>query len=97
MTAPDDVTANYLRLMAERGWTFDDLADEFDRQAAGPPPHLDGGAGTRHLAEWARREAAAERRRQAGAESPARDLRPDQATPEPPRRTTTAGRPGRRG
>lgn len=57
-----DVSGNYTALMRERGWSWGDLADEFERQAA--QPALDGGAGPRRLARWARTqaEAAVERR-----------------------------------
>lgn len=61
MSAPGDVTDNYVRLMAERGWSWDDLADEFDRQAAGPPMPLDRGASARGMARWARSNAEAGR------------------------------------
>lgn len=73
MTSPGDVTANYVEIMAERGWSWDDLADEFERQADGPPRPLDGGANARGMAAWARQQGdagrAAEQRR-AAAEQP---------------------------
>ena len=91
MTGPDDTTGNYVALMRERGWSWGDLADEFDRQATSPS--LDGGAAARNMARWARSndEAARARREQAP------DTPPVDPRPEPPRRTATPPRPTRRG
>jgi hypothetical protein len=86
VTAPDDVTGNYEALMEERGWTWRDLADQFDRDAAAGRA-LDGGANSRSMARWARaHEQAAAARRQA-AEEQQREPRPDEATPDPRKRT----------
>jgi hypothetical protein len=82
-----DVTANYLAIMAERGQTWDDLADEFTREAAAGRA-LDGGANARRMAAWARSQAEAGRERQAAHEDPQqREPRPDEATPDPRKRT----------
>jgi len=76
MTGPgDDVTANYLQVMRERGWSFADLADDFARQAQ--QPALDGGAGYASLERWARSQAAAADLRAAAAP----DVRPENAPP----------------
>jgi hypothetical protein len=85
-----DVTANYLQIMQERGWTWSDLADDFARQAQQSPPPLDGGAGVRELERWARSQAVAAELR--AASSPTG--RPDDAPPPidprsaPDKRTT---------
>jgi hypothetical protein len=93
VTGPADVTGNYLALMRERGWSWDDLADDFARQAA--QPALDGGANSRHMERWARSNADAARAR---AEQPAerREEPPQDPRPAPPKRTATAPRPARR-
>jgi hypothetical protein len=94
VTGPGDVTGNYEELMAERGWTWGDLADDFDRQAAAPA--LDGGENARGMARWARdREAAA--RARAEQDDERRGLPPQDPRPEPPRRTAAPPRPPRRG
>lgn len=91
------VTDNYLQVMRERGWSFDDLADDFARQAQ--QPSLDGGAAMRSLERWARGEAVAAELR--AASSPTG--RPEDAPPpvdprrEPPKRTTTPRGPRRTG
>ena len=85
MSSPvGDVTENYLQMMRERGWTFDDLADHFRRQSESP--QLDGGAADRNLERWARSlaDAARGRREAAAPEQPPVDPRP-----EPPKRTAT--------
>jgi hypothetical protein len=91
MTGPADVTGNYLAVMRETGQSWDDLADQFDRDAE--LPALDGGAGARRMARWARSNADAgrERREHQAPEQPPVDPRP-----EPPRRTATPPRPTRR-
>ena len=93
MTDPGgDVTANYLQIMRDRGWSFGDLADDFARQAQ--QPSLDGGAGARSLERWARGQAAAAELRAAAAP----DVRPEDAPPpidpqrEQPKRTATPPR-----
>ena len=87
MTAPGDVSANYLALMQQRGWTWDDLADQFDRDAA-EGRALDGGRNARNMAAWARSNADAGRERREAAEDPQRrDPRPDVASPTPGKRT----------
>lgn len=98
MTGPDsDVTGNYTQIMAERGWSFDDLADDFARQAS-EGRALDGGASMRGLERWARSQAVAGRLRAQA--DPAG--RPEDAPPpvdpqrEPPKRTTVPP-PKRRG
>jgi uncharacterized membrane protein len=98
MTEPDgDVTSNYMQIMRERGWSWDELADDLGRQAQ--QPALDGGAAPRALERWARGQAAAARLR-AEAAAPAR---PEAAPPpvdprrEPPKRTAVPRRPGRQG
>jgi hypothetical protein len=95
-----DVTANYMQIMRERGWSWSDLADDFARQAATSPPPLDGGVGVRSLERWARGEAAAAELRAAAAP----DVRPEDAPPpqdpqrEQPKRTATPPRkPARTG
>jgi hypothetical protein len=92
VTAPSDTTANYVALMRERGWTWRDLADEFDRQATSPA--LDGGAAARSMARWARTEEEAARERREHTE-PERE--PQDPRPEPPKRTAVPPRPSRRG
>lgn len=63
MTGPvGDVTDNYTQIMAERGWTWGDLADDFARQAA-TGRALDGGASMRSLERWARSQDVAGRLR----------------------------------
>lgn len=57
MTLDGDVTANYMQIMRDRGWSWTELADDFERQAR--QPALDGGVGMRSLERWARSEAAA--------------------------------------
>jgi hypothetical protein len=96
VTAPDDVTGNYLALMRERGWNWRDLADDLDRQAA--QPSLDGGVATRRVARWARSQQEAATERQAAHADPAApEPRPDDATPDRPRRHATPPRSPRRG
>jgi len=86
VTAPGDVSANYLALMQQRGWTWDDLADQFDRDAA-EGRALDGGRNARNMAAWARSNADAGRERREAAEDPQRrDPRPDVASPTPGKR-----------
>jgi hypothetical protein len=93
MTGPADVTGNYLALMRERGWSWDDLADDFARQAT--QPALDGGANSRHMERWARSNAdAARERSQQPPEQ--RDQPPQDPRPAPPKRTATPARPARR-
>lgn len=92
MTSPGDTSGNYLALMRERGWSWSDLADEFDRQAQ--QPALDGGANARGMARWARDQAAAAAAR---AEAPEPDREPQDPRREPPRRTAVPPRPTRRG
>jgi len=92
-----DVTANYLQIMRERGWSWAELADDFARQAR--QPALDGGVGMLQLERWARSEAVAAELR--AAESPTG--RPADAPPpvdpkrEPPKRTATPRQPTRQG
>lgn len=84
----DTVTANYMQLMRERGWSWTELADDFARQA--DQPALDGGVGVRSLERWARGEAVAAELR--AASSPTG--RPEDAPPPqdprsaPPNRKT---------
>lgn len=87
MTSPGDVTDNYVQLMRERGWSWDDLADEFERQAVGPPLPLDRGVVARGMARWARTQAeAGQARREAQTDPGAPEVRPDDAAPAPPPR-----------
>lgn len=87
MTGPaGDVTANYLDLMRERGWSWGDLAAQFDRDAA-TGRALDGGANARRMARWARTHEQAGRERQRTAVTEEREPRPDEATPDPRKRT----------
>lgn len=87
-----DVSANYLALMRERGWSFGDLADDFDRQAG--QASLDGGVGARRMARWARsQQEAADRRSEAQPEQP---IDPRPPTDEP-QRTAVPPRNPRRG
>ena len=96
MTGPDgDVTANYLALMRERGQTWDDLADQFARDAASGRA-LDRGENALRMERWARSQADAGRERQRAAETEQREPRPDAPEAEPPRRTVTPA-PKRRG
>lgn len=91
MTGPaGDVTANYLDLMRERGWSWGDLAAQFDRDAAAGRA-LDGGANARYMAAWARSNEEAGRERRAAADDPDRPdpPAPEHATPTPPARTVT--------
>ncbi len=95
MTGPaGDVTANYLALMREQGLTWDDLADQFDRDAA-QGRALDGGANARRMAAWARSNAEAGAARRADAEDPARPAppAPEHATPQRPTRTAVPRKP----
>ena len=97
MTSPGDVTANYLEVMQQRGWTWDDLADQFDRDAAAGRA-LDRGANARQMARWARSQAEAGRERQRAADTEQREPRPDDAVPDAPRRTAVPpARPRRTG
>lgn len=91
MTGPaGDVTANYLEIMRERGMTWGDLADQFDRDAVDGKA-LDGGANARRMAVWARSQEEAGRERREAADDPSRPDpgAPDHATPTPPARTVT--------
>lgn len=97
MGSPGDVTANYLLIMQQRGMTWDDLADEFERDAAAGRA-LDGGANARGMAAWARSQAEAGRERATAAQEQQREPRPDEATPDPRKRTTVPpARPRRTG
>jgi hypothetical protein len=92
-----DVTDNYTAIMRERGWTWDDLADDFERQAQ--QSSLDGGASALSMARWARANADAGRERREAAEDPLRPdpPAPDHATPDPKKRTAVPkGAPARR-
>jgi hypothetical protein len=86
-----DVTGNYMQVMRERGWSWDDLADDFDRQAQ--QPALDGGAAAERMARWARSNATAGRLREAGTPP---DEPPRDAEPVPPKRNTVPRRPPER-
>ena len=86
MTAPDDVTGNYVALMRERGWNWGDLADQFERDA-NDGRALDGGANARRMARWARSQEQAGQERRRAAETEQREPRPDEATPDPRKRT----------
>jgi hypothetical protein len=92
-----DVTANYMQIMRDRGWSWSELADDFHRQAQ--QSALDGGVGMLALERWARSEAAAAELR--AATSPTG--RPEDAPPpidpkrEPPKRTATPRQPTRTG
>jgi hypothetical protein len=91
VTDPGDVAGNYTALMRERGWTWDDLADDFARQAT--QTALDGGEAMRRMERWARSCAEAGRlRREQADPAPPQDPRP-----APPQRTATPPRPARRG
>lgn len=98
MTGPADVTDNYVQLMRERGMTWGDLADQFDRDAAAGRA-LDGGANARRMARWARtQEQAAAERRAAHADPERPDPpAPEHADPEPPKRTAVPPSRPRRG
>jgi membrane-bound lytic murein transglycosylase B len=87
VSSPDDVTGNYAALMRERGWTWEDLAGQFERDA-NDGRALDGGANARRMARWARSHAEAGQARQQTAATEEREPRPDEATPDPRRRTT---------
>jgi hypothetical protein len=90
MTGPaGDVTANYMQLMRERGLSWGDLADQFDRDAADGRA-LDGGANARRMAAWARSQDEASQERRAAADDPDRPDpgAPEHAVPHPPARTT---------
>jgi hypothetical protein len=89
MTGPvGDVTDNYTQIMAERGWTWGDLADDFARQAA-EGRALDGGASMRGLERWARSQDVAGRLRAQADEAHRPEDAPPPADPrrEPPKRT----------
>lgn len=93
-----ELADNYRQIMRERGWSWDDLADDFARQSQ--QPALDGGAGPRHLERWARQHAVAADLR--STTSPTG--RPEDAPPpvdpkrEPPKRTAVPPRkPTRQG
>jgi len=96
VTGPADMTANYLAVMDQRGMTWDDLADEFDRDAAAGRA-LDGGANARRMAAWARSQADAGRERARAADDPTRgEPIPDKVTPDPRKRTATPRDPAKR-
>jgi hypothetical protein len=81
----DGVTGNYVQLMRDRGWGWEELAADFERQAQ--QPQMDGGEVMRRMARWARTNAEAGQLRAAAAVTlddvlPA----PQQATSDPPRR-----------
>lgn len=93
---PDDVTANYLEVMRDRGWSWHDLADDFARQAL--QPSLDRGASARSLERWARTNGDAAVERRAAADDPTRPdpPAPEHAAPGPPKRGAVPPRLPRR-
>lgn len=97
MTGPAaDVTDNYVQLMRERGWSWDDLADDFLRQAESPS--LDRGQNALAMARWARSNADAAKARRDAADDPTEaDPLPAVADPDPAKRTATPPRLPRRG
>lgn len=81
----DGVTGNYVQLMRERGWGWEDLAADFERQAE--QPQMDGGAVMRRMARWARSNAEAGQLRAAAAAATVGALpAPVEASADPPRR-----------
>lgn len=83
---PDDTLANYEQLRLDNGWTWEQLAEQFDRDA-----HLQG-HGYEQLADWARDRGAEDAERAAQRAGTV----PQPATPQPPgKRDTRAPRPGR--
>lgn len=82
----DGVTGNYVQLMRERGWGWEELAADFEQQAE--QPQMDGGAVMRRMARWARTNAEAGQLRAAAAAAVPGDVLPPPvgASADPPRR-----------
>lgn len=79
---PDDTKVNYERLRLERGMSWQDLADQFARDAAAVP--LARARGYAQLAQWAQSQAAAEqpaKRRARGRQQAATDANAAPAGP----------------
>jgi hypothetical protein len=91
-----DVTANYMQIMRERGWSWSELADDLARQAQ--QPALDGGAAARSLERWARGEAAAADLRAASSPTGRPEDAPPPQDPQrgPAKRTTVPRDPAKR-
>lgn len=83
-----DLQANYRAIRAERGWSWEDLADDLERQAAPLP--------SKHafpyqlLSRWARAEAAADPAQREGTTPQTATPKPKRTTQQPPAPRRTA-------